>query len=297
MQTRFFSVLIACFIVTSVFSQANLNDYKYVIVSKKYDFLKEVDQYQINSLSKFLFNKYGFQALMEGENYPEDLIQNRCLALKSNMIKGSGMFKTKLSLELTDCQDQVVYTSAAGESREKEYKKAYTEATRNAFKYLELLNYKYEPNESVVAVSTPTSSASNEVAEEIQKLKEEIQTLKKEQKDELAEVKKTTAVVPVIEPESKTQEVKEAAVISQKPVAKKNVVEMSSNILYAQVTENGFQLVDNTPKVIYRISETGADNVYLVESESAIVYMQGNEWIYETVMDGSIKQKKLNIKF
>ena len=250
-----------------MFSQANLNDYKYVIVSKKYDFLKEADQYQLNSLSKFLFNKYGFQALMEGENYPQDLIQNRCLALKSDLIKDSGMFKTKLKIELTDCYDQVVYTSPIGESREKEYKTAYTEATRNTFKHLELLNYKYEPKENTVAVSVPVSTTKNEVTEEIQKLKEEIQTLKQEKK---------------AKEEKSIQQVENVGL---------------SNILYAQVTENGFQLVDNTPKVVCRISETGVDNVYLVENKSAIIYKQGNEWIYETLINGTIKQKKLTIKF
>jgi hypothetical protein len=291
MQTKFIQILITCLIVTTVFSQANLNDYKYVIVSKKYDFLKEADQYQINSLSKFLFNKYGFQALMEGENYPQDLIQNRCLALKSDLLKDSGIFKTKLIIELTDCNDQVIYTSPEGESREKEYKRAYTEATRNAFKHLELLNYKYVPNENTVAVSTPVSGANKEVTQEIQKLKEEIQTLKEEQKREVVEVKKPTAVSIVKKSEPKNQEVKQVV------VAKKEIAEVSSDILYAQVTENGFQLVDNTPKVVCRISETGVKNVYLVENESAIIYKQNDEWIYEAITKGVIKQKKLNIKF
>ena len=291
MQTKFIQILITCLIVTTVFSQANLNDYKYVIVSKKYDFLKEADQYQINSLSKFLFNKYGFQALMEGENYPQDLIQNRCLALKSDLLKDSGIFKTKLIIELTDCNDQVIYTSPEGESREKEYKKAYTEATRNAFKHLELLNYKYVPKENTVAVSTPVSGANKEVTQEIQKLKEEIQTLKEEQKREVVEVKKPTTVSIVKKSEPKDQEVKQVV------VSKKEIAEVSSDILYAQVTENGFQLVDNTPKVVCRISETGVKNVYLVENESAIIYKQNDEWIYEAITKGVIKQKKLNIKF
>jgi hypothetical protein len=291
MQTKFIQILITCLIVTTVFSQANLNDYKYVIVSKKYDFLKEADQYQINSLSKFLFNKYGFQALMEGENYPQDLIQNRCLALKSDLLKDSGIFKTKLIIELTDCNDQVIYTSPEGESREKEYKQAYTEATRNAFKHLELLNYKYVPNENTVAESTPVSGANKEVTQEIQKLKGEIQTLKEEQKREVVEVKKPTAVSIVKKSEPKNQEVKQVV------VAKKEIAEVSSDILYAQVTENGFQLVDNTPKVVCRISETGVKNVYLVENESAIIYKQNDEWIYEAITKGVIKQKKLNIKF
>ena len=43
----------------------SLNDYKYVIVPGKFDFLKESDKYQLNSLTKFLFEKYGFEAYLE----------------------------------------------------------------------------------------------------------------------------------------------------------------------------------------------------------------------------------------
>jgi hypothetical protein len=284
MKSKFLSVIITCLIINSVFSQVNLNDYKYVIVSKKYDFLKEADQYQINSLSKFLFNKYGFQALMEGEKYPQDLIQNRCLALKSDLLKDSGIFKTKLNLTLTDCNDHVIYTSPVGESREKEYKRAYTEATRNTFKHLELLNYKYVPKESTAAVSASVSSPNSEVTEETQ-------TLKKEQKAEVVEVKQPAKASIVKKSEPKPQAVAAAV------VATKEIVEISSDILYAQVTENGFQLVDNTPKVVCRISETGVKNVYLVENESAIIYKQNDEWIYEAMTKGVKKQKTLNIKF
>lgn len=285
MQTRFFSVLVTCFVVTSVFSQVSLNDYKYIIVSKKYDFLKEADQYQINSFSKFLFNKYGFEALMEGEKYPQDLIQNRCLALKSDLLKDSGMFKTKLSLELKDCNDQVVYTSPTGESREKEFKKSYTEATRNVFKHLELLDYKYEPNENRVAVSTPVSAASNEVTEEIQKLKEEIQTLKEEQKPEVTVIERPKVVVTQLKP------------IENKQVKEVAVIEGASNVLYAQAIENGFQLVDSSPKVVYRVKDTNLKDVFLVEGNSAIVYKKGDDWIIEYYSGASLEHEVLNIKF
>jgi len=284
MQTKFIHILITCLIVTSVFSQVNLNDYKYVIVPKKYDFLKEADQYQINSLSKFLFNKYGFQTLMEGEKYPQELIQNRCLALKSDLLKDPGIFRTKLNLTLKDCNDQVIYTSPVGESREKEYKQAYNEATRAAFKHLELLNYKYVPQENTVAVSSLVSRANNEVTEEVQ-------TLKKEQNPEVVEVKPSPEASIVKKSEPKLQAV--AATV----VATNEIAQISSDILYAQVTENGFQLVDNTPKVVCRISETGVKNVYLVENESAIIYKQNDEWIYEAITKGIKKQKTLNIKF
>lgn len=248
MKTSFFSVLIISFFVTSVFSQTNLNEYKYVIVSKKYDFLKEADQYQLNSLSKFLFNKYGFEALMEGEKYPADLIKNRCLALKSDAIKDPGMFKTKLTIELIDCNDQVVYTSRIGESREKEFKKAYNEALRNAFKSIEALNYNYEPKEDNTTIVTPKT-----------------------------EVKKDIAI--------------EAA------VTKVIVDQSSTGVLYAQEIENGFQLVDSSPKVVYKIMKTGVNEVFLVENQTAIIYKVGDDWVLENSENGSLTRLKLNIKF
>ncbi len=287
MKTSFFSILMICFFVTSVFSQTNLNEYKYIIVSKKYDFLKEVDQYQVNSLSKFLFNKYGFEALMEGEAYPEDLTKNRCLALKADALKEPGMFKTKLAIELKDCNDQVVYTSGLGESREKEFKKSYTEAIRNAFKSIEALNYKYEPKENDDTILTSTTEVKNEVAEEIQKLKEEIQTLKQEKKVEVAEV---------TNPQIETQIIKspETKPVEQVNTIKAEVKEGLSGVLYAQKIDNGFQLVDSSPKVVYKIIKTGLNNVFLVENQTAIIYKEGDHWILE---NGSPTKTKLNIKF
>ena len=67
MKTKFIFVLIFLCIVPNTFSQTNLNDYKYVIVPNSFDFLKYEDQYQLNSLTKFLFNKNGFTAIMEDE--------------------------------------------------------------------------------------------------------------------------------------------------------------------------------------------------------------------------------------
>ncbi|WP_341216436.1 hypothetical protein, partial [uncultured Wocania sp.] len=279
--TKLLTTLIACFIITNVFSQTNLNDYKYVIVPKKFDFLKEENQYRMNELGKFLFEKQGFITLMEGENYPDDFKQNRCIGLNSNVLKESGMFKTKLTVVLKDCNDQVIYTSQLGESRIKEYDKAYTEALRNAFKSFEDINYSYVPNnKNVVTVIKKDVETKNEVAQEIQKLKEEIQSLKKENKE----------VIEVVETKA---EVEEIVVV---PV-KETVIEGASNVLYAQVIENGFQLVDSSPKVVYRIKSTNLDNVFLVENKSAIIYKKGDDWILEFYSNNVLKQETLNIKF
>ncbi|AXP79606.1 hypothetical protein CJ739_508 [Mariniflexile rhizosphaerae] len=275
MKLKYFAILVTCLLSTSIFSQANLNNYKYVIIPNKYDFLKEADQYQLNSLTEFLFDKYGFQTLMEGSNYPEDVIRNRCLALKSNVIKDSGLFKTKLTVELKNCNDQVVYTSEMGESREKEYQKAYNEALRDAFKSIEALNYKYVPNtNNSIAVSQNVENES-EVSKEIQQLREEIQNLKKE---------KEAVVSDKVEPKVDA-------------VAEPIVKEAPSGVLYAQAIENGFQLVDSTPKVVYKIKKTSIDGVFLVENKNATLYKKDANWILEYYENNVLKQDVLNIKF
>ncbi len=103
MKTKFFSILISCVFIIGLNAQTNLNNYKYVLVPKKFDFLKEADQYQLNSLTKFLLEKENFTAIFDDEDFPEDLAKDRCLALEANVIDDSGLFKTKLTVQLQDC--------------------------------------------------------------------------------------------------------------------------------------------------------------------------------------------------
>ncbi len=285
MNTKFFTLLVSFFITISIFSQNSLNDYKYIIVPKKYDFLKEKDQYQLNSLTQFLFNKYGFEAYMEGEDYPQDLSMNRCSALTTDLLKDSGLFKTKLTIELKDCNGNTVFTSKIGESREKEYATAYNLALRDAFESVKAQNYKYEPKDKMVSKTTPIASSNKETAAEIEKLKKEIKTLKEEKQTDVVEIKKEVA--------------------ETKPVVKEQVVPVNDDrintdeptVLYAQKIENGYQLVDMTPKVVYKIKKTGQENLFLVEGENAIIYKKGDAWFYEFNTDGGVMQKELNIKF
>ncbi|WP_308992954.1 hypothetical protein QLS71_010640 [Mariniflexile litorale] len=291
MKIKYIAILITCLLSASLFSQTNLNNYKYVIVPNKYEFLKEADQYQLNSLTEFLFNKCGFVALMEGSNYPDDVTKNRCLALKSNLIKDSGMFKTKLSVELKNCNDQVVFTSEMGESREKEYQRAYTGALREAFKSIEALNYKYVPNANNSVIASQEVETKSEVSKEIQQLREEIQNLKKE---------KEAVVVEKVEP--KVEAVKEVPVEEMvvKEVSGTNTLiakEPVNGFLYAQAIDNGFQLVDSTPKVVYKIKKTSIPDVYMVEGKNATLYKKDGNWVLEYYENNVLKQEELNIKF
>ncbi|MEW7292303.1 hypothetical protein [Aquimarina sp. 2304DJ70-9] len=133
----------------NIYAQKSVNDYKYVVVPAGYSFFNDKDAYQLNSLTKFLFNKYGFNAFKVGDDFPEDLKNNGCKKLLADIKKGNGLFVTKLIIELTDCNGVVVYSSSEGTSREKEYRKAYQEALRGAFKDVEKLGYKYNGSQEV----------------------------------------------------------------------------------------------------------------------------------------------------
>lgn len=279
---KIFSIALILGCITSTIAQKSLNDYKYVIVPYKYDFVNEKDKYQLNSLSQFLFNKYGFEAIMEDGEFPEDLIKNRCLGLRSDVIKEKGMFATKLKVQLKNCDGDVIYTTKIGSTREKQFKTAYTLALRGAFEDFENVNYKYKPNENIVARATVKDSQDSD--EEIQKLKEEITALKEKQQEVNKVVKK---------------EAVEEKPIEKKPEVKKTVVNKapSANVLYAQKIDSGYQLVDKTPKVVMILLETSKANVFLVKDANALVYKEDGFW-YLSKNDGKKPTlETLNIKF
>lgn len=143
MKNNFIVTFIVCFVITGVYAQTNLNGYKYVIVPNKFSFLKKTDQYKLNGLTHFLFNKHGFKAFLEGSAYPDDFIISNCNVLHTDVVKESNLFTTKLKIILKDCYGKTIYTSPIGLSREKDYAKAYTEALRNSFKSIASLGYKY----------------------------------------------------------------------------------------------------------------------------------------------------------
>ncbi len=262
MKKTIFTALVVLFSCFGM-AQKDLNNYKYIIVPNAYDFLSSEDQYQLNSITKFLFNKYGYTAFFIDDKLPEDLKTNRCLALTSAVSKEKGgMFKTKLVIDLKDCDESVIMTSQIGESRLKEYKKAYNEALRQAFETFKNFNYKYtsiEPNKQ---------------------LKSEVEDL--EQKDE--------------------NEVNKSDLLIEANKNKHDEKEMSSSInedkvLYAQPIEDGFQLVSSEPKIIMVLLTTAAKNVFIVKGKSAIVFKEDGYWYY-SANDGKLENKKsMSIKF
>ena len=127
-------VLLFCFI-SEGFTQKSLSEYSYVVVPEKFDFVSEKDKYQLNSLTKFLFNKHGFNAYYDVE-LPD---VRRCDGLYAEVEGKPAMIRTKVTVILKDCYGTEVYRSEVGKSKIKAYNKTYTAALRQAFLSIEAL--------------------------------------------------------------------------------------------------------------------------------------------------------------
>jgi len=124
-----------CFISEGL-TQNSLSDYSFVIVPEKFDFVDEKDKYQLNSLTKFLFDKHGFNAYFESER-PN---VKRCDGLYAVVEGKPAMIRTKVVVILNDCYGEEVYRTAIGKSKLKAYNKTYTAALRQAFLSIDSLD-------------------------------------------------------------------------------------------------------------------------------------------------------------
>jgi len=284
MKKQFLAILTLTLFSFIVCAQKSINNYKYIIVPKIYSFLGEEDKYQLNSLTKFLFNKYGYTAFFNDENLPLDLANNRCLALYTDVVEDKALFKTKLRIDLKDCGGVIVMSSKFGETREKEFAKAYNLALRDAFETFQTLEYKYVPNDVVASENVkPTQPEQKVEVKAVENLEAETKPLQDESLN-VAAVAVTTKVVSQ-EPEMKAEE------------TNIELVEESKDVLYAQPIENGYQIIDTTPKIVMILLKTAQTNVFIVKDQDAIVYKEEGSWFMSRNKGGKVSIEALNIKF
>ena len=156
---------------TYSFSIAQEN-YKYVIVPKKFSFFSDENEYNTSSMTKAFFEKEGFVVYYDTDQFPSELANNRCLAFYVNAVKKSNMFITKINFELKDCANKIIYTSIQGSSKEKEYQKSYNESFRLALVAMKgQLNLTYTSTgnaliEKETVTATPIADESKNVPKE-----------------------------------------------------------------------------------------------------------------------------------
>ena len=239
---RVFLLVIAFFMVFSGNAQKSVNDYKYVIVPTRYNFLKKDDAYQLNSLTQFLFKKYGFNAILQGQELPADLIANGCKGLQADVTKNSGLFVTKLVVTLKDCNGREVFTSTEGTSKEKDFKAAFHAALRDAFKSVEQLNYSYNSNaEGVVQPETQVVSQ--------------------------APKPKPIENKPVVNTSQSQEKASQPQPISVVPAAKENTTYLLNGNTYTlKKTNFGFELHQNQSGAKGKIYQLERNNSYLINA-------------------------------
>ncbi len=291
MKKQILIILTLILIQFKVFAQNNINDYKYVIVPLSYNFIEGQDQYNLNSLTKFLFNKYGFTAFFQNEEFPDDLKNNRCMAMYTNVEREKGFLRTKLRIDLLDCNGNLIMSSKVGSTNEKEFAKAYNLALRNAFETFQFVNYKYEPSNNIVSISSKSEVTENAVEKEkeIERLQEELKSLKEEKK---MEAQKVEVAIPAVE--EAESEIKENNIDSNEV---KIEIKEATDILYAQPIENGYQIIDTTPKIVMILLKTAQTNVFIVKDQDAIVYKEEGSWFLSKNNGGKVSIQALKIKF
>lgn len=157
---KVFTLLLAMAFSVIARSQNTINNYQYVLVPERFEMFKMEDQYGMNTMAKSLLEGVGFKAYMANEPLPADLANNKCSALKAELVEKKKFLSTGLILVLKDCQGTIVYQSEEGKSREKEWQLAYNEALRNAVGFLSKAQYKYDgPAAPAPATSAPVMTA------------------------------------------------------------------------------------------------------------------------------------------
>ncbi len=286
----------------SAYAQSNLNDYKYIIVPKKFDSFKETNEFQTSTLIKYLFNGKGFNVVYD-DALPSDLNTNRCLGLLVDFQDDSSLFTTKTIIILKDCNDNTVFTSMQGTSKEKQYKKAYTETIREAMRSFNGTDYAYngksEKNESV------TVSFRNDVKKLDEDKVDEMSSIESAKVEENGgdlkivseEATETTQYYKDNSPvDSNIKKAEKETITFKKVELKKPNVD---DIWYAQATNIGFQLVDSTPKVRMNLLKSSADNIFMgkTDTKNGIVFQKEGNWIFEYYENDKLIQEELNIKF
>ena len=217
-----------------------LNNYKYAVVNSSFKYLKETDQYQTSSLTKFLLAKTGIPTFLDSDKLPLEFIKERCKGIFVSVTDKSSLLKTKSRIEFKDCYGATVFNTEYGQSNEKVYVKAYPKAIRSAFKFIE--NYAYQYSEKI----GPKEIKSND----------------------------NLTVNLAIE---KTKEVLE--------------------LLYAQAKEDGYQLVNKKPEVVFFLLKTKKQNLFIIKGKNGIFYKKEEYWISETYENGKATIKKFSVKF
>ncbi|WP_350287152.1 hypothetical protein [uncultured Croceitalea sp.] len=259
-------LFILALVLTQFALHAQFDEYKYIVVPIKFDAFKNQNEYKTSTLTKYLIAKEGFNVVYDNA-MPDDLNKNRCLGAYVDLVDNSSLFSTKLLINVKDCEGNIVFTTEEGRTKIKEYNEAYKAALNQACNSFIGLEHNYLPKEPVVDEPITVS------------FKNDVKSLDKPANEESG----NQIIAKVVEhtEKQKVENTKDA------------------EVLYAQPTANGYQLVDTTPAVRYRLEATSVDTIFLVNQDNinGVVLKKDGRWFLEYKGKQGKVVKELHIKF
>ena len=71
------------------------------------------------------------------------------------------------------------------------------------------------------------------------------------------------------------------------------------NLLYAQATSTGYQLIDSTPKVVMKLLKTSQVNSFIAikDSVQGSLILKDNQWFFEYYQNDTLISEKIAVKF
>lgn len=74
---------------------------------------------------------------------------------------------------------------------------------------------------------------------------------------------------------------------------------VNQEVLYAQATETGFQLIDKTPKVVMKLMKTGTPNSFIAIKGDlqGVLNLKDNQWFFDSYQNGTLVSEVIAVKF
>ena len=301
-----FLILICC--VHAVKAQDNRHQITCIIVPTKFEAFNAENKHYTSTFTKQTLSAAGYRVAYDTE-LPPDVAYNNCRGLTADLIDKSNMFNTKLHFEFKDCEGKVVYTTDQGTSKDKDYKRAFRQAILIAMNNI-------EGKIKVVGPYSRELAAGNKGGKPLangrvinQNYSQEEQIYKAVTIDDKALFDAPVTNTPADISQSRSADVtrykitKVEAPVATIPLLPQSVevVKSGMGILYAQPIPSGYQLVDESPKVVMVIEKSLVPRINFAKKKSGefigLLYEENGKWLLEKWPTAEGKVEELIIKF
>lgn len=259
-------------------AQAQLDNYKYFVVPKRFETFKDVNQYQTSTLVKFLLTKYAFDPIYD-DAIPEELFLNKCLGLTSQLEDNSTYLQTVVAIVFYDCRGQEVFRTQEGKSKNKEFKEAFSESIQEAMKTMALISHNYQGSEEKT-VEEPVVAQAPDPVDTIPEPETLVSTAE-------------PAVVAVI-----VEEASEPSAIEETESEASEAVKPEITYWEQTASNNGFILTHPEKEVTWVLMKTSTAEVFMAISTTrqGVAFKQPKGWRLEYYLGDLLKVEAIQLE-